>query len=186
MAVSSSGIVAALTAAALATVGYLAHQASQTLPAGLGRSQAGGAAPAAGVSKPPPQARKDPAALPDGSGKGARVVYSLRGDRVWLVGGDEAVTRTFKVAPSTVDPSLGSYSVTSRSNAVTGSDGVPVEHVVRFTNVDGVVIGFSAAVNASPPARAPKARTGGIRESRADGEAMWTFATIGRKVVVVR
>ncbi|MEU0245830.1 hypothetical protein ABZ192_16095 [Streptomyces sp. NPDC006235] len=185
MAVSSSGIVAALTAAALATVGYLAHQASQTLPAGLGRSPAD-AAPAAGVSKPPPQARKDPAALPDDSGKGARVVYSLRGDRVWLVGGDETVTRTFKVTPSTVDPSPGSYSVTSRSNAVTGSDGVPVEHVVRFTNVDGVVIGFSAAVNASPPAPAPKTRTGGIRESRADGEAMWTFATIGRKVVVVR
>ncbi|MGK5693575.1 hypothetical protein ACSNOJ_11875 [Streptomyces sp. URMC 128] len=185
MAVSSSGIVAALTAAALATVGYLAHQASQTLPAGLGRSQAG-AAPAAGVSKPPHQARKDPAALPDGSGKGARVVYSLRANRVWLVGGDEAVTRTFKVAPSTVDPAPGSYSVTSRSNAVTGSDGVPVEHVVRFTTVDDVVIGFSAAVTDSPRAPAPKARTGGIRESRADGEAMWTFATIGRKVVVVR
>jgi hypothetical protein len=185
VAVSSSGIVAAVTAVALATVGYLAHQASQTLPAGLGRSQAG-TAPAAGVSKPPPQARKDPAALPDGSGEGARVVYSLRGNRVWLVGGDETVTRTFKVAPSTVDPSPGSYSVTSRSNAVTGSDGVPVEHVVRFTSVDGVVIGFSAAVNDSPPAPAPKARTGGIRESRPDGEAMWTFATIGRKVVVIR
>ncbi|GAP53351.1 hypothetical protein [Streptomyces azureus] len=185
MALSSSGIVAGLTAAALATVGYLAHQASQTLPAGLGRSQAS-AAPAVGVSKAPPRARKDPAAPPDGSGKGARVVYSLRGDRVWLVGEDETVTRTFEVDPSTVDPAPGSYAVTSRSNAVTGSDGVPVEHVVRFTSVDGVVIGFSAAVDDSTAAPAPKVRTGGIRESREDGEAMWTFATIGRKVVVVR
>ncbi|MFI7012744.1 hypothetical protein [Streptomyces sp. NPDC050164] len=185
MAVSSSGIVAGLTAAALATVGYLAHQASQALPPGLGRTQTG-VAPVVGVSKAPPRARKEPAALPGGSGKGARVVYSLRGDRVWLVGEDETVTRTFEVHPSTVDPAPGSYSVTSRSNAVTGSDGVPVEHVVRFTSVDDVVIGFSAAVDDSTAAPAPKVRTGGIRESREDGEAMWTFATIGRKVVVVR
>ncbi|GGW90723.1 hypothetical protein [Streptomyces lomondensis] len=184
MAVSSSGIVAGLTAAALATVGYLAHQAAQTVPAGLGRAQPG-AAPAVAPSKAP-QARKDPAALPAGSGKGARVVYSLRGDRVWLVGADETVTRTFEVDPSTVDPAPGSYTVTSRSKAVTGSDGLPVEHVVRFTSVDGVVIGFSAAVDGSTAAPEPKVRTGGIRESRADGEAMWTFATIGRKVVVVR
>ncbi|MFJ8593006.1 hypothetical protein [Streptomyces sp. NPDC093598] len=186
MAASSSGIVAGLTAAALATVGYLAHEAARTVPAGLGRAAQPGAAPAAGTSKAPP-VRKDPAALPDGSGKGARVVYSLRRDRVWLVAADEAISRTFKVEPSAVDPAPGSYSVTSRSNAVTGSDGVPVEHVVRFATVDGVVIGFSAAVGGpTAPAPDPKVRTGGIRESRVDGDAMWTFATIGRRVVVVR
>ncbi|MFD5230691.1 hypothetical protein ACFWJ5_19595 [Streptomyces qaidamensis] len=188
MAASSSGIVAGLTAAALATVGYLAHQAAETLPAGLGRAAQTGAAPAAGTSKAP-QVKRDATALPHESGKGARVVYSLRRDRVWLVAGDEAVSRTFEVEPSAVDPAPGSYSVTSRSNAVTGSDGVPVEHVVRFASVDGVVIGFSAAVNESAtpaPVPDPKVRTGGIRESRADGDAMWTFATIGRRVVVVR
>lgn len=184
MAASSSGIVAGLTAAALATVGYLAHQAAQTLPAGMGRAAQAGAAPAAGTSKEP-HVKRDPSALPSDSGKGARVVYSLRGDRVWLVAEDEAVSRTFEVEPSAVDPAPGSYSVTSRSNAVTGSDGVPVEHVVRFADVDGVVIGFSAAVGGAT-APAPKVRTGGIRESRADGDAMWRFATIGRKVVVVR
>ncbi|MEU1313636.1 hypothetical protein [Streptomyces tibetensis] len=188
MSASSSGIVAGLTAAALATVGYLAHQAAETVPAGLGRAVKASVAPAAGTSKAP-QVKKDPSALPGDSGKGARVVYSLRGDRVWLVAGDEAISRTFEVDPSTVDPAPGTYSVTSRSNSVTGSDGVPVEHVVRFASVGGVVIGFSAAVNESaPPAPAPdpKVRTGGIRESRADGDAMWTFATIGRTVVVVR
>ncbi|MBR8643334.1 hypothetical protein KEF29_38265 [Streptomyces tuirus] len=183
MAVSSSGIVAGLTAAALATVGYLAHQAAQTLPAGLGRPQAG-ASPAVGPSQAP-QVRKDPAALPGGSGTGARVVYSLRADRVWLVAADEAITRTFEVDPSQVDPAPGHYTVTSRSNMITGSDGVPVEHVVRFTSVDGVVIGFSAAVGTPTAAPGRQVRTGGIRESRLDGDAMWTFATIGRKVVVV-
>ncbi|MEU1847954.1 hypothetical protein ABZ499_01395 [Streptomyces sp. NPDC019990] len=184
MAVSSSGVVAGLTAAALATVGYLAQQASQTVPAGLGRPQSG-ASPVVGPSKAP-HARTAPAALPAGSGTGARVVYSLGADRVWLVGADEAVTRTFTVDPSQVDPVPGSYTVTSRSNAITGSDGVPVEHVVRFTSVDGVVIGFSAAVGDPSATSGREVRTGGIRQSRADGDAMWTFATIGRKVVVVR
>jgi hypothetical protein len=32
----------------------------------------------------------------------------------------------------------------------------------------------------------PRSRTGGIRQSRADGNAMWEFATIGQKVVVIR
>ena len=54
MSASSSGIVAGLTAAALATVGYLAHQAAESLPAGLGRAAHAGAAPAAGTSKAPP------------------------------------------------------------------------------------------------------------------------------------
>ncbi|MGW5618581.1 hypothetical protein [Streptomyces sp. NPDC003877] len=184
MALSSSSIVAGLTAAALATVGYLAHQASTSLPAGAGRVQAGATA-APGTSQAP-RAGKDPAALPDGSGEGARVVYSLRRDRVWLVGANGRVARTFEVDPSAVDPAPGRYAVTSRSNSVTGSDGVPVEHVVRFTSVDGVVVGFSSAVDAAAAAPDPRVRTGGIRESRADGNAMWTFATIGRPVVVVR
>jgi hypothetical protein len=28
--------------------------------------------------------------------------------------------------------------------------------------------------------------TGGIRETRPDGDAMWEFATLGEKVVVIR
>ncbi|MFC7840902.1 hypothetical protein [Streptomyces sp. NPDC057382] len=187
MAASSSGIVAALTAAALATVGYLAHQAAEALPAGAARAAVAGTAPAAGTSKAP-RAGQDPTALPPRSGEGARVVYSLRRDRVWLVGANGEVSRTFEVDPSAVDPAPGRYAVTSRSGTVTGSDGIPVEHVVRFTSVNGVVVGFSAAVDEAKAAAAPapKARTGGIRESRADGSAMWTFATIGRTVVVVR
>ncbi|GAB2722589.1 hypothetical protein [Streptomyces bullii] len=184
MAASSSGIVAGLTVAALATVGFLAYQASATVPADLGSPRTVGS-PAAGASEAPRNA-KGPTAVPAGSGKGERVVYSLGGDRVWLVGGGGKVKHTFRVYPSAVDPAPGSYAVTSRSKAVTGSDGTPVEHVVRFTSVEGVAIGFSAAVDGSTPAPDPRVRTGGIRETREDGEAMWMFATIGRKVVVVR
>ncbi|MFF5254956.1 hypothetical protein ACFY4K_23350 [Streptomyces leeuwenhoekii] len=183
MASSSAGIVAGLTAAALVTVGFLAYQASATVPAGLGEPRS--AAPAPGPAKPP-RDQRNPTALPSGSGQGERVVYSLDDDRVWLVGPDNRVQRTFKVVPSSVDPAPGSYAVTSRSKAITGSDGIPVEHVVRFAGVDGVVIGFSAAVDGSMPTPNPHVRTGGIRQSRADGHAMWHFATIGQRIVVIR
>ncbi|MEU9590024.1 hypothetical protein ACGF7W_12715 [Streptomyces sp. NPDC048219] len=183
MASSSAGWVAALTAAALGTVGFLAHQASVRLPADLSRAHAT-STPAPGASKAPRDARH-PDALPVGSGRGERVVYSLDDDRVWLVGPDNRVRTTFAVTPSRVDPVPGTYAVTSRSKQVTGSDGVPVEHVVRFTSVEGVVVGFSAAVDDSAPKPDPRLRTGGIRESRADGDAMWRFATIGQRVVVI-
>ncbi|MEU3658516.1 hypothetical protein AB0E77_01915 [Streptomyces sp. NPDC032940] len=182
MASSSAGWVAALTAAALGTVGFLAHQASSRLPAELSRVHA--------TSSPAPGARatrdaRHPEALPLGSGRAERVVYSLDGDRVWLVGPDNRVQATFRVSPSKVDPVPGTYAVTSRSKLITGSDGIPVEHVVRFTSVEGVVVGFSAAVDEAAPKPDPGLRTGGIRESRADGDKMWRFATIGQPVVVI-
>lgn len=180
MAGTSSTIVAGLTAAALATVGYLGHRAAETVPPDLRREASGAPAPAPKASR-----GGHPAALPPRSGLGQRVVYSLGRDRVWLVDKGDKVRRTFGVSPSTVDPAPGTYRVTSRSGKVTGSDGVPVEHVVRFAGVDGTVIGFSAAVDGSAPVLDPRERTGGIRETRADGAAMWKFATIGRAVVVV-
>ncbi|GHH89825.1 hypothetical protein [Streptomyces capillispiralis] len=182
MAGTSAAMVAGLTTAALVTVGFLGHRAAEQVPAELRRPEAG-AAPAV---REAPRDGNRPTALPARSGRGTRVVYSLDDDRVWLVEADGTVRRTFGVSPSTVDPAPGTYRVTSRSGSVTGSDGVPVEHVVRFASVDGTVIGFSAAVDGSAPELDPGERTGGIRETRADGAAMWRFATIGRKVVVIR
>lgn len=124
--------------------------------------------------------------MPAHSGSGKRVVYALDARRVWLIGPKEQVLRTYEVVPSTVNPAPGAYSVTTRSASVTGSDGIPIENVVRFATVDNVVVGFSAAVDGSmPQPSAGQKKTGGVREKRADGEAMWKFATIGTKVVVV-
>ncbi|PAZ17877.1 hypothetical protein CLM62_00205 [Streptomyces sp. SA15] len=184
MASSSAGFVTGLTVAALATVGFLAYQATATVPADLGKPRAG-SPPAVSASKAP-RTGQNPAAPPAGSGTGERVVYSVGKDRVWLVGPGEKVTRMFDVTPGTVDPAPGTYTVTSRSSAVTGTDGTPIVHVVRFTTVNDVTIGFSAAVDGSMPVPDPAVRTGGIRESRADGHAMWLFATVGAKVVVIR
>jgi hypothetical protein len=186
--IGSGTIVTGLTAAALAAVGVLAVQAS-----GSAADMSKGARPVGSTGTDTPvSASASPAPheaneLPASSGSGTRVVYSLRKDRVWLVGADEKVSTTYVVTPGTVDPAPGTYTVTSRSASGLGGDGVAVENVVRFTSVDGVVIGFSAAKNGSlPDPPPPGQQTGGIREKRKDGAALWGFATIGSKVVVVR
>ncbi|MFD6416821.1 hypothetical protein [Streptomyces sp. NPDC060194] len=183
MASRSSGIVAGLTAAALAVVGFLGWQASANVPADLGKEQ-GGSSKESTAPKAPGK-KTDPKALPADSGTGQRVVYSLGQDRVWLVTETGDVSRTFEVTPGTVDPALGTTPVSSRSKSTTGSDGARIEHVVRFGGGSETPIGFSAAVDGSTPAPDPDRETGGIRESRADGEAMWLFAGIGTDVVVV-
>jgi hypothetical protein len=182
---TSSGIVAGLTAAALAVVAFLAYQASANAPDNL-------AAPSGTVSpsSTSPGASKKPSApaafaLPADSGHGMRVVYALAAKHVWLVNSAGRLTRSFAVMPSTVNPPTGSYKVYSRAGSVTGSDGVQIEHVVRFTSVDDVTIGFSAAVDGSMPSPDPDRKTGGVRMKPADGDVMWPFATIGTKVVVV-
>ncbi|WP_190131348.1 hypothetical protein [Streptomyces mashuensis] len=198
MARSSSGaIVAALTAAALAGVGFLAYQAEaapdhpvaahagtasgSAKEQGKGGDQGKGGGAGAGQDAP-----KAADAVPEGSGTGLRVVYALGQKRVWLVGADGKATRTYEVAPSTVNPPPGTYTVTSRSPNVVGSDGIPVEHVVRFhRDVNGIVFGFSAAVDGSSPSPMSGKKTGAIREKPADGRAMWEFAVNNTKIVVV-
>jgi hypothetical protein len=181
----SSGIVAGLTAAALAAVGFLAYQASANVPETLAVP-----GPKATNTAPAPAAehkdKKNPLAVPADSGAGARVVYALDGRRVWLVDAKGKTLRSFAVMPSSVNPRPGSYKVRSRTGVNKGSDGVPIEHVVLFAMADGgVPIGFSAAQDGSMKSPDPKRKTGGVRMKRADGNAMWAFATVGAKVVVL-
>jgi hypothetical protein len=152
------------------------------VPDTLGKNGTPSASPNASGSAAP---QKNPLTVPAASGKGERVVYGLKDRRVWLVDKTERATRTFPVVPSTLSPAPGSYTVTSRSAQVQGSDGVLVEHVVRFAKAEGVTVGFSAAVDGSLPTPNPQLKTGGVRMKRADGTALWTFATINSKVVVV-
>ncbi|MFD4372823.1 hypothetical protein [Streptomyces sp. NPDC058486] len=178
---------AGLTAAAVAAVAFLAYQASASVPADLAERPRtpGTVAPSASAPAGAKKPAKNPLTVPGASGTGERVVYSLADRRVWLVDGKNKALRTFAVAPSSVSPAPGAYAVTSRSGSVRGSDGVQIEHVVRFATVENVTVGFSAAVDGSMPSPDPAKKTGGIRMKRADGDAMWTFASIGAKVVVV-
>jgi hypothetical protein len=114
-------------------------------------------------------------------------VYSLGHKRVWLVDASGKPARTFPVWPGTVSPDPGAYAISQRVAATTGSDGVRIEHITYFAGKSGVFIAFSNAVDgSSPPPAASGARTGGIRTAKADGAALWAFASKGTRVVVVR
>ncbi|MEU5720003.1 hypothetical protein AB0G71_30385 [Streptomyces sp. NPDC020403] len=176
---------AGLTAAAVAAVCFLAYQASANAPDSVAAPSPGASGTAAASPSPKPSPPPRPLAVPADSGTGTRVVYALKDRRVWLVDDTEKALRTFTVMPSAVSPPPGVYGVTSRSGSIKGSDGVLIEHVVRFANVGDVSVGFSAAQDGSMPSPDPTLKTGGVRMKRPDGNAMWTFATVGAKVVVV-
>ncbi|MGW2492202.1 hypothetical protein ACWCV9_34005 [Streptomyces sp. NPDC001606] len=177
--------VTGLTAGATAAVIALAVQANH------------GPHPTAAVAKPNPSASagshapadpkpSGPPALPDASGQGRRIVYSLAGKRVWLVDATGRASRSFTVWPGTVAPQPGRYSVTLRIQSLKGSDGVEIEHVMYFTKAEGVNIAFSNALDGSspPPADGSK-KLGGIRMHKEDGAALWAFGDAGTKVMVV-
>ncbi|GHH90710.1 hypothetical protein [Streptomyces capillispiralis] len=177
--------VTGLTTGAIAVVAVLAVQADQ------------GTKPTAATSRPSPSATADakpsakpeeekPVAVPAESGTGRRIVYSLGQKRVWLVDASDAPRHSFTVWPGTVSPDPGTYTIGERTEATTGSDGVPVEHIMYFTQKSGVFVAFSNAVDGSSPSPAdPGARTGGIRVTKTDGRALWTFGTAGTPVSVV-
>ncbi|MFG3055673.1 hypothetical protein ACGFZP_32660 [Kitasatospora sp. NPDC048239] len=184
-------VVTGLTLGALAVVSLLAFQANGA------QERAGGPhpSPSASSSSSGPTATATPSApatptvpaLPASSGAGLRVVYSVGSHSVWLVDPKKTpqVVAAFTVTPGTVEPTPGSYPVYSRTPATTGTDGRQIEHVVRFTQQNGVVFGFSAAVDGATATADPKGKTGGIRSSRQDGQLLWDFAPNGTKVVVI-
>ncbi|MER6025042.1 hypothetical protein [Streptomyces sp. NPDC001851] len=178
--------VTGLTAGATAVVVALAVQADH------------GPHPTAAVAEPSPSASasahapttpKAPAApaLPDGSGTGRRIVYSVGEKRVWLVDATGRATRTFTVWPGSVSPQPGRYSVTLRIQSLKGSDGVEIEHVMYFTKAEGVNIAFSNALDgSSPPPATGGQKRGGVRLHKEDGAALWSFGDQGTRVAVVK
>ncbi|WP_185832671.1 hypothetical protein [Streptomyces sp. WAC 04229] len=176
--------VSGLTVGAIAAVTFLAVQADQGPHPTASATRP---SPTASAGKDPSPKETAPARVPDGSGTGRRVVYSLDQKRVWLVDASDATRRTFTVWPGTVDPAPGTYTVSGRAEgATTGSDGVKIEQIVYFAQQDGVSVAFSGAVDdSSPPPPASGTKTGGIRLHKADSTAVWGFATTGTKVTVV-
>ncbi|MFF0789378.1 hypothetical protein [Streptomyces spiralis] len=179
--------VSGLTAGAVAAVAVLAVQADRgPHPVATAAHPRASASAGAHHSAAPPEHTASPA-VPASSGTGRRVVYSLGQKRVWLVDASDKPTRTFPVWPGTVSPDPGAYAISQRVAATTGSDGVRIEHITYFAGKSGVFIAFSNAVDgSSPPPAASGAKTGGIRTAKADGAALWAFASKGTRVVVAR
>jgi lipoprotein-anchoring transpeptidase ErfK/SrfK len=185
-----------MTAVALLGVVVLAAQAARAAPK---VSDATGKAGSKSAAQPTASTTASPAAggsggnanaLPANSGSGTRVVYSVNGQRIWLVGGGgSTVERTFQVVPGTVAAPTGSYSVTRKEPGATGSDGTPVQYVVLFGQrvVDGqsTTFGFDAVANVTGLPPKPTSRTGGVRMAQLDAQALFNFVSVGSNITVV-
>lgn len=178
--------VTGLTVGAIAAVAVLAVQADKGPRPTAAAARPSASASAGAHASRSPKPSTTTAAVPSGSGTGRRIVYSVGGQRVWLVDASDKAGRTFAVWPGTVSPDPGTYAVSVRKEATTGSDGVQIEHIVYFAAKSGINIAFSNAVDGSSPPPAAGKQTGGIRMHKADGTALWTFGTTATKVTVVK
>ncbi|HET9841735.1 MAG TPA: L,D-transpeptidase [Nocardioides sp.] len=137
---------------------------------------------------------KTQTAIPADSGSGRRIVFSQSSQRVWLLGRGDDVRRTYLVSGS-VTPNLqpGTYSVYSRSRWAVGVDDSGVmQYFVRFTRgPTGAAIGFHTIPTKNGVPQQTRAELGTpqshgcIRQYLPDAVALWTFAPVGTKVVVV-
>jgi hypothetical protein len=132
------------------------------------------------------------ATLPEDSGQGRRVVFDISDQRVWLVGQDETVRRTYPVSGSLTDNLRpGSYAVYSRSRHAVGvDDSGTMQYMVRFAHGPRAAIGFhDIPVDGGEPVQTradlgtPQSH-GCIRQWRPDALALWRFAPVGTEVVV--
>jgi hypothetical protein len=200
--------------AMLGGIGVLPSVAEGGRPAGadLGQVAADAAdtSPSASpTASPPPTASKQQAEalaqptgaatveqdppVPADSGSGKRIVFDQSDQRVWLVGDDGTVERTYLVSGSLTDNLLpGTYAVYSRSEHAVGvDDSGTMRYFVRFTHgTEGAAIGFhDIPVDDGHPVQTvaqlgtPQSH-GCIRQLRADAVALWDFAPIGTEVDV--
>jgi hypothetical protein len=140
-------------------------------------------------------ATDSPTALPESSGSGRRVVFSQSRQRVWLMGDQpDDVQRTYLVSGSVTDNlQPGTYSVYSRSRHAVGvADSGVMGYFVRFTQgPTGAAIGFHTIPTQGGVPIQTKAQLGTpqshgcIRQDLPDAVALWDFASVGTKVVVV-
>lgn len=135
----------------------------------------------------------DPEALPTNSGTGRRAVFSQAAQRVWIVNGDGSVRRTYLVSGSLVDNlDPGTYEVWSRSRWAVGVDDSGVmQYFVRFAHGQTAAIGFHSIPSKLGTPLQTRAELGTpqshgcIRQAMPDAIAMWKFAGLGTKVVVI-
>jgi L,D-transpeptidase catalytic domain len=143
---------------------------------------------------PDPTEPPDPDDLlvPEDSGEGRRVVFDETAQRVWLVNRDDSVERTYLVSGSVYDNlDPGTYSVFSSDEHATGIDGSALRFMVRFTTGAEAAIGFhdipvlDGEKVQTPDELGTPLSHGCIRQHGKDARALWEFAPLGTKVVVV-
>lgn len=148
-----------------------------------------------GETLPPPPPEE---LLPDSSGSGRRVVYSLSAMRVWAVEEDGRVVKTHRVSGLAGVPNPGTYSVWSRSLYTFSANNPNVRwmYMVRFAwGASGGNIGFHEIPTECNGNGCHKMQTeeqlgqslsgGCVRQATPDAIWMWEWAQLGTTVVVL-
>jgi lipoprotein-anchoring transpeptidase ErfK/SrfK len=131
--------------------------------------------------------------VPADSGEGRRIVFDEGDQRVWLVGDDESVERTYLVSGSrfdNLDP--GTYAVQSRTRHATAFDySGTMEYFVRFATGFSEPIGFHSVprdndgkIEQTKAQLGTPLSAGCVRQWEPDAKALWNFAPVGTTVVV--
>ena len=131
-------------------------------------------------------------ALPASSGTGRRVVFDMSDQRVWLVGSDDDVVRTYLVSGSLTDNlDPGTYAVYSQSRWAVGiDDSGTMQYFTRFAHGANAAIGFHSIPTKGGKPLQTEAELGTpqshgcIRQELSDAKQLWAFAPVGTKVVV--
>jgi lipoprotein-anchoring transpeptidase ErfK/SrfK len=133
-------------------------------------------------------------AIPASSGHGKRIVFDQSDQRVWLVDGDGELARTYLASGSQHDNlQPGSYDVYSKSLHTVSFDGrETMRYMVRFTQGQHAPIGFhdiprrpdGTLIETRDQLGTPQS-AGCIRQWEPDAKALWRFAPVGTRVVVV-
>lgn len=140
-----------------------------------------------------PDPGDDQEALPPQSGEGRRVVYSINGQRVWLVESDERVSRTYLVSGRLDRPGPGSYEVYSKSPTATSYTYTEqMQYMIRFAQGERAAIGFhdipvlddGTPVQTEAQLGQPLS-AGCVRQAEQDAAFLWDWAELGTTVVVV-
>lgn len=133
--------------------------------------------------------------LPPDSGSGRRLVYERAGQRIWAVGEDNVVIRSWLVSGSKYNNETpGSHAVYSRSDVSTAWNGKAFLYkMVRWLKTDIGAIGFHALpIHRSDntpyqtDAELGTRLSGGCqRQANLDADFTWDFAQIGTPVIVI-
>jgi len=133
--------------------------------------------------------------LPPDSGSGRRLVYERAGQRIWAVGEDNVVIRSWLVSGSKYNNETpGSHAVYSRSDVSTAWNGKAFLYkMVRWLKTDIGAIGFHALpihrADNTPyqtDAELGTRLSGGCqRQANLDADFTWDFAQIGTPVIVI-
>jgi peptidoglycan hydrolase-like protein with peptidoglycan-binding domain len=140
-------------------------------------------------------AGSDAPPLPANSGEGRRLVYERAGQRVWAVGSEGEIIRSWLVSGSKYSNELpGTHEVYSKSDVSTAWNGKAwLPKMVRWLKTERGAIGFHSIplhVEDDSPyqtdAELGTRLSGGCqRQAVLDADFLWEWADIGTKVVVI-